>query len=123
MADQSFGLKQGRDIFWECKNHMGLTRTYHQAPEGFRSAREISGHVLKFLLTAARNDNPTPIARSIITVPASFRIPQRLDTQTAAELAGITVAPGDLVDEPVAAFLDYIFSHDIRQLELTVSPL
>ena len=118
MADHSFGLKQGRDIFWECKNYMGLTRTYHQAPEGFRSAREIGAHVLKFLLTAARNENPTPIARSIVTVPASFRIPQRQDTQKAAELAGITVAPGDLMDEPVAAYLDYIFSHDIRHLEL-----
>lgn len=122
MADHSFGLKPGRDIFWECKNHMGLTRTYHQAPEGFRSAKEIGAHVLKFLLAAARNESPTPVARSIVTVPASFRIPQRQDTQKAAELAGITVAPGDLVDEPVAAFLDYIFSHDIRQLELAAAP-
>jgi len=122
MADHSFGLKLGRDIFWECKNHMGLTRTYHQAPEDFRSAKEIGAHVLEFLLTAARNESPTPIARSIVTVPASFRIPQRQDTQKAAELAGITVAPGDLVDEPVAAFLDYIFSHDIRQLELAAKP-
>ena len=122
MADHSFGLKQGRDIFWECKNHMGLTRTYHQAPKGFRSAREIGAHVLKFILIAARQESATPIARTIVTVPASFRIAQRQDTQKAAELAGITVAPGDLVDEPVAAFLDYIFSHDIRNLELAATP-
>lgn len=122
MADHAFGLRQGRDIFWDCKNHMGLTRTYHQAPEGFRSAREIGAHVLKFLLAAARQDSQTPIARSIVTVPASFRIPQRQDTQKAAELAGISVTPGDLVDEPVAVFLDYIFTHDIRQLDLATQP-
>ncbi len=122
MADQSFGLKQGRDIFWECKNHMGLTRTYHQAPAGYRSAKEIGGHVLRFLLNAAQKESKTPIARTIVTVPASFRIPQRQDTQKAAELAGIAIAPGDLVDEPVAAFLDYIFSHDTSKLELTGAP-
>jgi molecular chaperone DnaK (HSP70) len=122
MADQSFGLKQGRDIFWECKNHMGLTRTYHQAPAGYRSAKEIGAHVLGFLLNAAQKESKTPIARTIVTVPASFRIPQRQDTQKAAELAGIAIAPGDLVDEPVAAFLDYIFSHDTSKLELTGAP-
>ncbi|MEI7881195.1 MAG: Hsp70 family protein [bacterium] len=122
MADQSFGLKQGRDIFWECKNHMGLTRTYHQAPAGYRSAKEIGAHVLRFLLDSAQKDSTTPIDRTIVTVPASFRIPQRQDTQKAAELADIAIAPGDLVDEPVAAFLDYIFSHDTSKLELTGAP-
>ncbi len=122
MADHSLGLKQGRDIFWECKNHMGLTRTYHQAQKGFRSAKEVGAHILKFLLAAARQENATPIARTIVTVPASFHIPQRQDTQKAAELAGIAVAPGDLVDEPVAAFLDYIFSHDVQPLELAAQP-
>ena len=122
IADQSFGLRQGHNIFWECKNSMGLTRTYHQAPEGYRSAKEIGAQVLKFLLNAARQENELPVARTIVTVPASFRIPQRQDTQKAAELAGITVAPGDLVDEPVAAFLDYIFSHDISKLDLATKP-
>ncbi len=122
MADQSFGLKQGKNIFWECKNHMGLTRTYHQAPKGYQSAKEIGTHVLKFLLASASKESDTPITRTIVTVPASFRIPQRQDTQKAAELAGISIASGDLVDEPVAAFLDYIFSHDISKLELGPVP-
>ena len=122
MADQSFGLKRDKNIFWECKNHMGLTRTYHQAPPGYRSAREVSAQTLRFLLDAAGKETPTPIARTIVTVPASFRIPQRQDTQKAAELAGIAIASGDLVDEPVAAFLDYVFSHDITKLELTGKP-
>jgi hypothetical protein len=122
MADQAFGLKQGRDIFWECKNQMGLTRTYHQAPVGYQSAKEIGGLVLRFLMKAAQKESAIPIARAIVTVPASFRIPQRQDTQKAAELAGIAIAPGDLVDEPVAAFLDYVFSHDTTKLELAGAP-
>lgn len=122
MADHSFGLKQNHNIFWECKNYMGLTRTYHQAPEGFRSAKEIGAHILKFLLNAACQENNIPIARTIVTVPASFRIPQRQDTQKAAEIAGITVTPGDFVDEPVAAFLDYIYSHDTSKLDLASVP-
>jgi hypothetical protein len=32
-----FGLERGRDLFWECKNDMGLQRTYNRAPQGFRS--------------------------------------------------------------------------------------
>ena len=122
MADNASGLKQGRNIFWECKNHMGVTRTYHQAPGGYRSAREIGGHVLSFLLAAAKKESPTTIARTVVTVPASFRASQREDTQEAAELAGLHVASGDLVDEPVSAFLDYIFTHDISRLELSEKP-
>ncbi|MBE3573776.1 MAG: hypothetical protein IMW95_12660, partial [Moorella humiferrea] len=37
------GLEQNRNIFYECKNDMGIKRTYHKAPEGFRSAPEIGG--------------------------------------------------------------------------------
>lgn len=122
IADTASGLKQWKNIFWECKNHMGLTRTYHQAPTGYRSAREIGGHVLSFLLAAAKKESPTTLARTVVTVPASFRASQREDTQKAAELAGLHVASGDLVDEPVSAFLDYIFTHDISRLELSEKP-
>lgn len=122
MADQSSGLKQGENIFWECKNHMGLKRTYHKAPEGYRSAKEIGGHVLSFLRHSAEQEDPLSISRTAVTVPASFRSNQRNDTQEAAGIAGIKTDPGDLVDEPVAAFLDYLFSHDTSKLELTGSP-
>ena len=35
------GLERGRDLFYECKNDIGIRRTYHKAPEGFRSAAEL----------------------------------------------------------------------------------
>ncbi len=103
------GVYQG--LFYECKNHMGIQRTYHKAPEGFRSAAEIGARVLSYLKESALADDPTPVSRVVVTVPASFQSAQRVDTQKAAELAGLEVQGGDLLDEPVAAFLDYLVTH------------
>src|SRR5207237_736020 len=63
------GLEQGRDLFWDCKNDMGLKRTYPRAAEGLRSAREIGSKVLRFLSDAVRADNDTPADRVVVTVP------------------------------------------------------
>jgi len=89
---------------------MGIQKTYHMAPKGFKSAAEIGGKVLEFLYKASLSDNDTPIDRVVITVPASFQGAQRSDTIKAAELAGLKLSDGDLLDEPVAAFLDYLLS-------------
>jgi molecular chaperone DnaK (HSP70) len=110
------GLERGRDLFWECKNDLGLRRTYHRAPPGFRSAREVGGHVLRFLMDAVRADDDRPLDRVVVTVPASFQTAQRHDTREAARLAGLELVGGDLVDEPVAAFLDYGFTHGLDAL-------
>ncbi len=113
-------LKRNRDIFYECKNHMGIRYTYHQAPEGFRSAAEISGHILAFLRAAAEAEGP--IHRTVITVPASFQVAQRTDTLKAAQLAGINLHSGDLLDEPVAAFLDYLMTYGDRLAGMLETP-
>jgi molecular chaperone DnaK len=108
-AFPELGLTQNKTLFSECKNDIGVTRTYHKAPQGFQSAAEVSGVILKFLVQAAREDDPLPLDRTVVTVPASFQAAQRQDTLRAAELAGLQVRGGDLLDEPVAAFLDYLF--------------
>ena len=106
------GLEQNRNLFFECKNEMGVARTYHRAPEGFRSAAEVGAKVLAALHAAARADDATPIERVVVTVPASFQAAQRRDTLEAARLAGVSLSGGDLLDEPVAAFLDYVMGKE-----------
>lgn len=111
ITDPNHNLEQYKSIFFECKNDIGIKRTYHKAPTGYRSAAEIGGKVLKFLHNAALSENESPIDRIVVTVPASFQAAQRADTIKAAELAGIPLSGGDLLDEPIAAFLDYLVSH------------
>ena len=106
-----FKLELYRNIFWDCKNDMGVRRTYHKAPEGFQSAKEVAGRLLSFLVESATEANRQPPAATVVTVPASFQAAQRQDTTEAAEVAGIELAAGALLDEPIAAFIDYAFSH------------
>ncbi len=110
------GLEQNKHIFLECKNEIGTLRTYHRAPEGFRSPAEIGGRVLEFLRLAAEREGGPQFSRVVVTVPASFQLAQRRDTARAAELAGIAVEGGGLLDEPVAALFDFLVSHpdDVR---------
>lgn len=105
-----FGLELTRNIFLECKNDIGTRRTYHKAPEHFRTPAEISARLLRFMKLAAEQHDPTQVSRTVITVPASFQAAQRIDTVHAAEIADIPLTGGDLLDEPVAAFLDYILT-------------
>ncbi|GBC79467.1 Chaperone protein DnaK [bacterium HR09] len=111
------GFQRNKDIFYECKNDIGARRTYHLAPEGFRNAAEIASHVLRFLKAAADGDGQIPPSRTVITVPASFQVAQRADTVRAAQLAGFDLQSGDLLDEPVAAFLDYLVTYREKFLE------
>jgi molecular chaperone DnaK len=109
-SNPSANLEEYRSLFAECKNDMGLKRTYHRARVGFKSAKAIASHVLEFLFEAARADGDA-VDRAVITVPASFQAAQRSDTVDAAERAHIQLSPGALLDEPVAAFLDFLYSH------------
>lgn len=99
------------NIWWETKNHIGTRKTYTKAPDGFKTPKDIATKLLAFMLEAAKKHNPAEIDSFIVTVPASFQLPQREDTLAAAELAGINLDPGALLDEPIAAFLDLLPSN------------
>jgi molecular chaperone DnaK (HSP70) len=110
------GLIEESNVFSSVKNHMGLRRTYNMAPAGYRSAAEISGRILSFLKTAAMKDKALEPVRTTITVPASFQTAQREDTYKAASYAQLTVRGGDLLDEPVAAFIGYLAENPDKRL-------
>lgn len=93
------------------QNDMGILKTYHKAPQGFRSASEISSKILDFLYKAASSQSEIPIKKTVITVPASFQAAQRNDTLVAANSANINISDGGLLDEPISAFLYYLFSN------------
>lgn len=104
------GLKANASIWWEQKNWMGTNKVHPTAPPGYRTPKEIATRILAHLMGTAEDEGELPIDGVVITVPASFQVTQRADTLDAAAAAGIELAGGDLLDEPVAAFLDY-FSH------------
>ncbi len=115
-AENMGGLKEGKNLFFENKNEIGISKTYPAAPEGYRSAAEIGGHILRFLYEASIEENPDIVDRIALTVPASFQLPQRDDTIKAGHLAGLEIADGDLLDEPVAAFITYLVDYADEEL-------
>lgn len=113
-----FGCIAERDVFAETKNDMGLLRGYPEAPPGFRTPPQIASHILRFLHESALAEDSTSADAVAISVPASFQTAQRKDTLAAAALAGLEVVEGTLLDEPTAAFLDWIAAHGTRELDI-----
>lgn len=107
---QEYKLIQGKNLFSETKLDMGIGKTYANAPGGFRSASEIAGHIINTMIQHAISMDASPIDYVTVTVPASFQIAQRRDTLLAAELGGVTISGGNLLDEPIAALIDYLHS-------------
>ena len=99
---------QHKGSFSETKNEIGLRHTYARAPEGFRSATEIAGHLIGYLFEAT-GLHVEPIANPmVITVPASFHGAQRTATLDAASLVFDEYQDVRLLDEPYAAVLDLL---------------
>ncbi len=114
---EHLNLKQNRHLFWECKNHIGTRRTYHQAPPGYRSAKEVSSKLLAYLFSAARKQSRDPIDSAVVTIPASFQSAQRKETVEAAKIAGLTMLNGGcLLDEPTAALIAYVASSSKKNI-------
>ncbi len=116
-GDAKAKLIPEQTIFWEDKNYMGVDKTMYKAPEGYQRAREISGHILRYLFQEAAQESEMPVNKTVVTVPACFQLAQRRDTLTACELAGLDISEGDLLDEPVAAFVHCLFSRQDMRID------
>ncbi len=115
MADTSRGIVRNVNLFHDCKNEIGTSRTYPNAPERYRSPTDIAARILGYL----RREGIGEAAQGnvVVTVPASFQAAQRAETAQACMSAGIDVSGGRLLDEPVAAFIDYAYRYDPGLLE------
>ncbi|MFZ5983113.1 MAG: Hsp70 family protein [Acidobacteriota bacterium] len=105
---QEAGLIPERTLFFETKNEMGLKKSYYRAAEPYDRPSKIAGHILQALCERAKEASGGPADRVVVTVPASFQLSQRMDTLSAARMAGLDLGPYDLLDEPTAALLAFI---------------
>ncbi len=101
-----------RNLFYDTKNEMGLRKTYFRAPEAFDHASKIAGTILAFLKEQAEQSAENIHRRIAVTVPASFQLNQRRDTLLACRYAGLALRDEDLLDEPTAALIDYLYRID-----------
>ena len=49
MADTSKGIVRNVNLFHDCKNEIGTSRTYSSAPEGYRTPTDIAARILGYL--------------------------------------------------------------------------
>ncbi len=111
---RGLGSRKDRRIFYSTKSEMGLGREPYYpfaASNKFDSPYKIAAKILESLFGAVREKFGEDALRNVVvTVPASFQVAARKDTLRAAVLAGTPLGDQSLLDEPNAAFLDYILS-------------
>jgi tetratricopeptide (TPR) repeat protein len=118
MADTAKGITRNVNLFYDCKNEIGTSRTYPNASESYRSPTDIAARILGYLHREGIGE--TAPGNVVVTVPASFQTAQRAETARACARAGLDVSGGRLLDEPVAAFIDYAYRYDPGLLESIV---
>lgn len=114
--------KPFENIFVSVKSDMGTLKIYEDSVNnGILSPVEVSAEIIKTLIKGAEKGPgiPPKNANVVITVPASFTHNQREDTLRAARLAGLSIGDGDLLDEPIAAFI-YTASHQILDAQMNM---
>jgi len=108
------GLRKDRQIFYSSKSEMGLGREPYYpfaSSAKFDTPYKVAGEILRNLASAVELEFGTgAVANLVVTVPASFQVSARKDTLRAAQIAGIHLGEQALLDEPNAAFLDYLLT-------------
>jgi molecular chaperone DnaK len=104
-GDPSKNIVRHRSLFYETKNEIGTSRSY-MGEMGMQGPVDVAAQVLRSIREAGIPEGDED--KVVVTVPASFQMQQRLDTLTACERAGLQLDAGRLMDEPCAAFVDYM---------------
>lgn len=106
-------------IFASAKSDLGMYRIYEDAEDSrCDNPVKVQATILRHLVDEAKKrtgEDPRQ-CNVVVTVPASFEMNQRKQTLEAAEMAGLHLTDGDLIDEPNAAFLDFVNSQMIDRL-------
>ena len=71
MADPNSGLSRNVNLFYDCKNEIGTSRTYPNAQEGLRSPTEVASKVLAFI--RAEGMAGVSSKHTVVTVPLLIR--------------------------------------------------
>jgi len=112
--ESSGRLVHGRNLFVSTKNSMGLAGEPYwpkAVSPDLDSPWKIAAHVLETLMSAVRREAGDGLApRAVLTVPASFGPAARSDTLRATKKAGLDIDERSLLDEPNAAFLDWLLT-------------
>jgi len=104
-GDPSKNIVRHRSLFYETKNEIGTSRSY-MGEMGMQGPVDVAAQVLRSIRKAGIPEGDED--KVVVTVPASFQMQQRLDTLKACEHAGLQLDAGKLMDEPCAAFVDYM---------------
>ena len=106
-------------LFASAKSDLGMYCIYEDAAdERLNSPVKVQAAILRHLVDEAKKHSGEDPRKCnvVVTVPASFEMNQRNQTLEAAELAGLHLSDGDLIDEPNAAFLDLVNSQKIDRI-------
>jgi Flp pilus assembly protein TadD len=105
-------LRHGQTFFRSIKSDLGTFRCYpHAFTKDFPTPEHVAAAIMQRLVEEARKKLPGyDLRRShvVVTVPASLSAIAREQTLDAARLAGLDRDLVELIDEPVAALLDFV---------------
>jgi len=105
-------LRHGQTLFRSIKSDIGTCRIYpHAFTKDFATPERVAAAIMRRLVEEARKKLPGYDLRGshvVVTVPASLSAAAREQTLEAARLAGLDRDLIELVDEPVAALLDFV---------------
>ncbi|MCC6681907.1 MAG: Hsp70 family protein [Phycisphaeraceae bacterium] len=116
-AQERNRLSDGVDVFRSLKSQLGTLRSYlHAYLEDFKSPVRAWGILIERLCELAAGNTPNRLDPrkypTVLTVPASFDFQRRQETLDAAVQAGFDRNNIKLIDEPIAALIDWLSSPD-----------